>query len=66
MPEKPTLGDYQNALVELLSSGLSAEEVISQLRQDIRFAHYHEYIDGFDSDMIAVAGELVRKWAKKT
>jgi hypothetical protein len=65
MPERPTLGDYQEALVELLSSGLSPEEVIAQLRNDVRFANYHEYTDGFDSDMIAVAGELVRKWGKK-
>lgn len=65
MSEKPTLAAYQDALVELLSSELSTDAVIEKLQTDPSFECYREYVSDFDPDMIAVACELMGKWAKR-
>lgn len=65
MSKKSTLADYQDALLELLSSGLSQDEVIKQLKTDHRFISYQDYVKEFDPDMVAVACELMGKWAKR-
>lgn len=65
MPEKEKLAEYQDALLELLSSGLSQDQIIETLRTDARFQHYREYVKEFDPDMVAVACELMDKWAQR-
>ncbi len=63
MPEDKPLRDFQNVLVELLSSGTAPDDVIAALKADERFACYKEDIDSFDPDMVAVASELMGVWA---
>jgi hypothetical protein len=64
MPEESSLSEYQDALLELFISGLSQEEIFEQLNSGARFANYREYVGEFDPDMVAVACELMVKWAK--
>ena len=64
MPEKNTLADFQDALIELLSSVKPEGDIFEILRTDPRFDHYREYVNDFDPDMVAVACELMGKWAK--
>lgn len=65
MPEKSPLAEYQDALADLLSSGLSPDELMETLKTDPRFEQYQQYIGQFDPDMVAVACELMGKWAKR-
>ena len=65
MPEESPLIDFQDALLELLSSGQPQEVVLEALKTDPRFQPYQDYINGFDPDMVAVACELMGKWAKR-
>jgi len=65
MHEKSHLVDYQDALLELLSSGLSHEAILETLESDPRFECYRQYVTEFDPDMVAVACELMAKWAKR-
>ena len=65
MLEKSSLENYQEALLEMLSSGLSNEDILETLKTDPRFECYQEYVDEFDPDMVAVACELIGKWAKR-
>lgn len=60
-----SLEGYQDALVELLSNGTPIEEVIAKLKAEPRLKDYREYIESFDPDMVAVAGELMGKWARR-
>ena len=64
MPEKssPFL-EYQDALLELLSSRLPQDEILESLRTDPRFEGYRDYVKEFDPDMVAVACELMGQWA---
>ncbi len=64
MHKQSLLAQYQDALQELLSSGLTHDEILEALRTDSRFKSYDEYIKQFDPDMVAVACELMGKWAK--
>jgi len=64
MPEEETLLDFQDALLELLSSGQPELAILETLRTDVRFNKYKDYIKDFDPDMVAVACELMGKWAK--
>lgn len=63
MSEDLPLREFQNALVELLASGVAPDDVIAALKADERFACYKDYIDSFDPDMVAVASELIGVWA---
>jgi hypothetical protein len=65
MPEKSTLVEYQDALLELLSSGLPQDAILETLKTDPRFEPYRDYVKEFDPDMVAVACELMGKWAKQ-
>lgn len=65
MSDKSNLLAYQNALVELLSSGKTHAEIMESLKTDPKFEHYREYIDQFDPDMVEVARELMGKWAQR-
>jgi len=65
LPEQSQLIDYQDALLELLASGVSQEEILQTLKSDPRFADFQDYIKKFDPDMVAVACELMEKWAKR-
>jgi len=60
-----SLIDYQDALLELLSSGLTQDEVLNSLKTDPRFSGFEDYIEKFDPDMVAVACELMSKWARR-
>jgi hypothetical protein len=66
MTEKSLLLDYQDALLELLSSDLSQDAIFDTLETDPRFECYRDYVREFDQDMVAVACELMGKWAKRT
>ena len=61
-----SLVDFQDNLMTLLSSGASPTEVQERLLSDPCFEGYREYVSGFDLDMIAVACELMQKWAVRT
>jgi|JI10StandDraft_1071094.scaffolds.fasta_scaffold00383_42 hypothetical protein len=63
MTDQAKLSEYQDALLELLASGMSEGEVIQRLQTDPRFACYRDYVSQFDPDMVAVASELICKWA---
>lgn len=65
MPELSPLMEYQDALLELLSSEKTLVEIVEILNTDPRFEHYRDYIDQFDPDMIEVARELMGKWAQR-
>ena len=65
MPEKSPLAEYQDALLELLASGLSQDAILEALRTDPCFERYRDYVKEFDPDMVAVACELMGKWAKQ-
>jgi hypothetical protein len=65
MPEQTPLMEYQDALLELLSSGLSQDAILAVLKADARFEGYREYVRAFDPDMVAVACELIGTWAKR-
>lgn len=71
-PEQPAASEplaalinYQDALLELLSSGLPQGTIVEALKTDPRFTQYEDYIAQFDPDMVAVACELMGKWAKR-
>ncbi len=66
MSEESPLSEYQDALIELLSSGLPHGAIFERLKTDPRFADYQDYIVEFDPDMVEVACELMGKWAKRT
>lgn len=63
MTDHATLSECQDALLELLASGMSEAEVIQHLQTDPRFDCYRDYVSQFDPDMVAVASELICKWA---
>ena len=60
-----SLVEYQDALLELLSSGLPEHVILETLKTDPRFEDYQDYIGQFDPDMVAVACELMVRWAKR-
>lgn len=60
-----SLVEYQDALLELLSSGLPEHVILEALKTDPRFEDYQDYIKQFDPDMVAVACELMVRWAKR-
>ncbi len=64
-PDDASLAEFQDALAELLSSELSQEEILAMLKSEPRFKHHQQYIERFDRDMVAVACELMGKWARR-
>ena len=65
MKGKDLLADYQSALLELLDSSLSPEEIRAELEIQFNDSPLRDYLRSFDLEMIAVAKELVRKWGKR-
>lgn len=65
MPEPSPLQEYQDALLELLSSGKTHGEIVEILNKDPQFETYRDYISQFDPDMVEVARELMGKWAQR-
>jgi hypothetical protein len=65
MSDESSIVDYQDALMEVLSSNLSQELIFERLKTDPRLREYQNYISKFDPDMVAVACELMGKWAKR-
>ena len=65
MSDTEGLEQFQDALAELLASGLSQAQILDALKTDSRFDCYREYVDSFEPDMVAVACELMGKWAKR-
>jgi hypothetical protein len=63
--EEETLAKFQDALLELLASGQSEHDIFETLKSDPKFDDYRDYISEFDPDMVAVACELMGKWAKR-
>lgn len=63
---EPSLADYQDQLVELLSSNRTNSEILEILKSASQFRHYQDYISSFDPDMVSVACELMGKWARRT
>jgi len=43
---------HQDALIELLASGLPQDKVLEKLSTDARFAPHQDYVKGFDPDMV--------------
>ena len=65
MSEDLKYSEFQNALLDLLASALPEETIIATLKSDSRFDDYRDYVDQFDPDMVAVASELMGKWARR-
>jgi hypothetical protein len=64
-PQDAELAAFQAALLDLLSQGLSAPQVIEQLQADPRFADLRGYISTFEPRMVEVAIALVAKWGQR-
>ncbi|MBP6746810.1 hypothetical protein KA344_16345 [bacterium] len=64
MSEELKYAEFQNALIELLASGLPEDAILATLKSDSRFEDYRDYVEQFDPDMVAVACELMGKWAR--
>jgi len=65
MSEESDFEQFQDALAELLASGLTQSEILDTLKTDSRFDCYREYVNSFEPDMVAVACELMGRWAKR-
>jgi len=65
MSEDSDFEKFQDALAELLASGLTQAQILETLKTDSRFDCYREYVDSFEPDMVAVACELMGRWAKR-
>lgn len=65
MSEDLKYAEFQNALLELLSSDISGDAILATLKSDSRFEDYRDYVEQFDPDMVAVACELMGKWARR-
>ena len=65
MHDEIILAEYQDALIELLSSDLPQDIILERLKTDSHFKDFQDYIEAFDPDMVAVACELMGKWAKR-
>lgn len=65
MSEDLKYAEFQNALLELLSSDISEDAILAILKSDARFEDYRDYVEQFDPDMVAVACELMGKWARR-
>ncbi|MFA6210874.1 MAG: hypothetical protein WCT03_23815 [Candidatus Obscuribacterales bacterium] len=65
MSEDLKYSEFQNALLELLSSDISEDAILAILKSDARFEDYRDYVEQFDPDMVAVACELMGKWARR-
>ena len=59
------LADFQNALLSLLDSDLSAREMLQRLHTAPEFQAYQAYISSFELPMLEVAAELVKKWGHR-
>ena len=56
------LASYQRALLAILSSGASTEEIQERLRSEPEFRPFQKYVESFEPRMIEVAVELIGKW----
>lgn len=59
------LARFQDALLTLLSSGMSIDEIEHALRTDVSFDPFREYVATFEPRMIEVAVELLEKWGHR-
>ncbi|HEY9774796.1 MAG TPA: hypothetical protein V6C81_13625 [Planktothrix sp.] len=66
MSKKSELAEFQEALAEVFASGLPHAQILERLKTDARFDKYRSYVEQFDPDMVAVACELMGKWAKRS
>ncbi len=55
---------YQERLLDLLNSELSAKQIIDLLQDDSSLSIYREYIGTFEPRMVDVAKQLVKRWGK--
>ncbi|MCA9803351.1 MAG: hypothetical protein KC777_15380 [Cyanobacteria bacterium HKST-UBA02] len=64
MEEEDLMKEFQDRLVTLLASEENPETVVLKLLSDQRFESLRDYLAGMDTDMVAVAMELVQKWGR--
>jgi hypothetical protein len=60
-----TLAAFQDALLELLAQDLPTEVIRAKLRDDPAFAEFRDYATALEPRMLAVAVELMKKWARR-
>ena len=65
LPDDPQLAHFQATLLDLLSRGLTPQQVIDHLQRDPQLADFQAYIATFEPRMVEVAIELVQKWGRK-
>ena len=59
------LAQLQEALLEILHATDDPQEALARLREDRRTARHADCIAQFDPRMVKLAGDLVRKWARR-
>ncbi|MGE0265726.1 MAG: hypothetical protein AB7V06_23860 [Candidatus Obscuribacterales bacterium] len=64
MQEDDLMKEFQDRLVTLLAGEENPEAVVLKLMSDQRFESLRDYLAGMDTDMVAVAMELVQKWGR--
>lgn len=64
LEEEDLMKEFQDRLVTLLASEEDPEAVVLKLLSDQRFESLRDYLAGMDTDMVAVAMELVQKWGR--
>ena len=65
MNDEARLAVFQSALLALLASPRSPQEMLDCLRNDAAFAPYRDYTDSFEPRMIEVAAQLTKKWGRR-
>ena len=63
--ESNDLAAFQAALLDLLASPLTPQEMLHHLRTDAAFDPYRDYIDTFELRMVEVAAALTKKWGRR-
>ena len=61
MDREQEVAEFQGALLELLDSELSTEEMLTRLRLDPVFSIFKHSISSYSPVMVEVAAELVKK-----
>lgn len=62
--QEQDLADFQAGLLEILSTQVSAEEILTQLSSQPLDEGLASYISTFDPHMVDVAATLIQKWGR--
>lgn len=65
-PEIDAIGEFQDALLELFAQDLPLTTIQERLNEDMAFAPFRDYVQGFEPRMLEVAAALVKKWGKRS